>query len=228
MDNYNIFDYLYKLSNNQAEEVEKESTGSHLPEGYVTDGLGNIYRIPNKGKSPKLNYNGVSMWYDWELKAICTNDTVINKYSLSPSDFIDSPEYWFGVVKNNIDEDGFNVGESFTPNENSAIKDVEIKVTADYNETNPNPFKDVESVSFERFKEDLEGMEFTNKHVNFELIDIESTNDESIFTFKIVCDSEDLMQQVLEELVQGVLDVVIDLSYKYFHGYDFNFETKVL
>lgn len=110
----NIFNCLFKLSDEQVKEVEKEMSADDsymgLPSGIVTDGFGNLYKIPATGKTAKTKVGTESfdIWYDWELKAIFISDgesTV--DFALSPESFIDNPDYWFNVAYENLKNELF-------------------------------------------------------------------------------------------------------------------------
>lgn len=107
----NIFNCLFKLSDKQVEEIEKENDSyMGLPRGIVTDGFGNLYRIPSTGKTTKtkIGTESFDIWYDWELKAIFISDgesTV--DFALYPESFIDNPDYWFNVAYENLKNELF-------------------------------------------------------------------------------------------------------------------------
>lgn len=104
----NIFNYLYKLSDKQVHEFSQQSINDpeHLPNNVVTDGYGNLFRIPETGKTPKVtmfkedDYE-ISAYYDWEARAVMITDgNNTFDYGLGPSNFIDNPDYWFEVAYN--------------------------------------------------------------------------------------------------------------------------------
>lgn len=111
----NIFNCLFKLSDKQVEEIEKEASTNDsymgLPSGIVTDGFGNLYKIPSIGKTAKTKVgteSSLDAWYDWESKAIFISDgeSTID-FAVSPESFIDNPDYWFNVAYENLKDELF-------------------------------------------------------------------------------------------------------------------------
>ena len=110
----NIFNCLFKLSDEQVKEIEKEISTSDsymgLPSGIVTDGFGNLYKIPSVGRTAKTKIGDKSLdvWYDWESKAIfVSNGEFTADFALSPESFIDNPDYWFNVAYENLENELF-------------------------------------------------------------------------------------------------------------------------
>lgn len=111
-----VYHYMYKLAPSSAEKVVSQSTSASLPSGYLTDGLGNIYKIPTKGKTPLVSINDddrLKYSYNWQTKEIeiySRNDennkyNFLVSYSVTPENFADGPEYWFNQAKEEADSE---------------------------------------------------------------------------------------------------------------------------
>lgn len=122
MSKYDVWHLLHKLSDTDAKELgisDVRDPYKPLPEGVVTDGLGNLYQIPTTGQTPlsQLEEDDYFKYrYNWETSEIevyvkDTDSDSVDSYSLlesvgvSPYDFIDNPEYWYRDVAETIEED---------------------------------------------------------------------------------------------------------------------------
>lgn len=119
IDSENIFRYLRKLYNDEADKL-LSNLGEYdpLPDGYVTDGKGNIYKIPNKGATPLYSIEGDDYFkyrYNWETKEIeayaiieprddVNNYDFVDSYGLGASNYIDNPTYWTYVFAKTIED----------------------------------------------------------------------------------------------------------------------------
>lgn len=107
-----IYHYMYKLAPSSAEKIVSQSVGAFLPAGYLTDGFGNIYKIPTKGKTPLVSINEddrLKYSYNWqtgEIEIYSRNDenkySFLTSYSVTPENFADGPEYWFNQAKEEV------------------------------------------------------------------------------------------------------------------------------
>lgn len=111
-----VYRYMYKLAPSSAEKIVSQSTGASLPAGYLTDGLGNIYKIPTKGKTPLISINDddrLKYSYNWQTKEVeiySRNDennkySFLTSYGVTPENFADGPEYWFNQAKEEADSE---------------------------------------------------------------------------------------------------------------------------
>lgn len=116
----NIFRYLYRLSPKLADEVVASAGSGPLPDGYVTDGEGNIYGIPKTGTTTFVSLDDirdVKFRYNWEMhevevyvrdrsEEIDTNNYIfLTSMPLSAENFIDGPEYWFRNAWDTIEDE---------------------------------------------------------------------------------------------------------------------------
>lgn len=110
-----VYRYMYKLAPSSAEKIISQSTGASLPAGYLTDGLGNIYKIPTKGKTPLVSINEddrLKYSYNWqtgEIEIYGRDDenkySFLTSYGVTPENFADGPEYWFNQAKEDVDDE---------------------------------------------------------------------------------------------------------------------------
>lgn len=110
-----VYRYMYKLAPSSAEKIVSQSTGASLPAGYLTDGLGNIYKIPTKGKTPLVSINEddrLKYSYNWqtgEIEIYGRDDenkySFLTSYGVTPENFADGPEYWFNQAKEDVDDE---------------------------------------------------------------------------------------------------------------------------
>lgn len=105
-----IWHHLYKAPS----KVDQDNYYTSLPSGFVTDGFGNLYKIPKEGKLPLRSINGdreYKFTYNWETKEIevyvydlgadnseVNNYVYLASYSVSPENFVDNPDYWYNVA----------------------------------------------------------------------------------------------------------------------------------
>ena len=117
----NIYRYVYKLSPSSADKVISQSTSASLPDGYFTDGEGNIYKIPTTGKTSLFTvddiHEDIKFSYDWakgELNIyvrqpddeIETNNYAwVTSYSVNAENFVDGPDYWCKMALQELDDD---------------------------------------------------------------------------------------------------------------------------
>lgn len=87
-------------------ELSKYGT---LPDGYVTDGRGHIYKIPKEGYSKVYTYKDSGRMYRYNyarrvLEYITKDRDVIQEYGLNAGDWCDNPDYWVGYMDDTIQE----------------------------------------------------------------------------------------------------------------------------
>lgn len=112
----NAFKFFRKFSDKDAEEVLNEA-GATLPRGYVTDGMGSIYKVPDEGKTPMFAAKGtpdrVRFTYNFktrelEVWTVTEKDQpreLMTTYGLNVGDFADGPEYWAGVAFHTVEDE---------------------------------------------------------------------------------------------------------------------------
>lgn len=112
----NAFKFFRKLNAKEEEEVLNEA-GVSLPRGYVTDGRGSIYKVPDEGKTPMFAAKGtpdrVRFVYNFETRklevwTVTEKDQpreLLTSYGLSAGDFADGPEYWAGVAFSTVEDE---------------------------------------------------------------------------------------------------------------------------
>lgn len=128
----NIWSYLRQLSKNEVTKIEKIDPYAPLPNGIVTDGEGNLYEIPNKGKTPLVSLDDEDMKfsYNWENKEIeiyfKEDDKFIlyDSYSLSPLSFLDNPEYWYKTIEVDYEDELASLRDEFSLTNNDDTEKV--------------------------------------------------------------------------------------------------------
>ena len=152
----NIYNYLYKLSSNAADKLVKDlEDNTPLPSGYITDGYGNIYKIPTHGKTPSVTLDEndkVKYSYNWEDKAIeiyskvdDSNYDFVTSYNLNPEEFVDGPEYWFKTAAQTVEDEIYNevdISEAFVEDKEHRIATIEFGYSI-VNDMNPDEFHDI-------------------------------------------------------------------------------------
>lgn len=126
MNENKIFDFMYKLTQKQIDDLNLVD-GEFLPDGYVTDGYGNIYKVPTTGITPYMypdesyvkNTGKYAYNYDWDDNIINVFSVVPNKDTdtddayvfeflvaepVSVDNFVDNPDYWFSLVIENVQD----------------------------------------------------------------------------------------------------------------------------
>lgn len=145
-----IYNYLYKLSSNAADKLVKDlEDNAPLPSGYITDGYGNVYKIPTHGKTPAIildENDKVKYSYNWEDKVIeiyskvdDDNYDLITTYNLNPEEFVDGPEYWFKTAAQTVEDEIYNevdISEAFVENENTDESIPKVEIEFDYSVNN--------------------------------------------------------------------------------------------
>lgn len=151
----NIYNYLYKLSSNAADKLVKDlEDNTPLPSGYITDGYGNIYKIPTHGKTPAIildENDKVKYSYNWEDKVIEIYSKVdddkydlITTYNLNPEEFVDGPEYWFKTAAQTVEDEIYNevdISEAFVENESTKVE-IEFNYSVN-NDMSPDELNDI-------------------------------------------------------------------------------------
>lgn len=105
----NIYNYLYKLTPKSADKVIEQSNGKALPDGYVTDGLGNIFKFPSQGKTTLFTVDNINPVYkfcydftdskiEMYYKEGGKKAELVYSIGVSPVNFIDNPDYWFTMA----------------------------------------------------------------------------------------------------------------------------------
>lgn len=115
-----IFSQLEKVKDPSTIEPDDNANYNRLPDGYVTDGFGNVYILPNDGTTPIYSLDSnYGYRYNWKEKVIelyAKEDNeyqYVTEYYINPYDFIDNPEYWnHRAVEELKDELDYFVGES--------------------------------------------------------------------------------------------------------------------
>lgn len=143
---YSVWHLLDKLTDNDIKELNIDINDSYspLPENIVTDGWGNLYRLPKTGSTPLISLENDRYFkyrYNWETSEIevyfldvddsddANNYSFVEGYGVSPYDFIDNPEYWYMTVAENIEEDtGIDLRDF-------EIKEILDTYNHDYNDT---------------------------------------------------------------------------------------------
>lgn len=124
MSKYDVWHLLHKLNSKELENIDKtglKDPYAPLPENVVTDGSGNLYKIPDIGQTPLVQLENDDYFkyrYNWETKEIevytrdlDSENTDVDSYKflesvgISPYDFIDNPEYWYRTTAETIEED---------------------------------------------------------------------------------------------------------------------------
>lgn len=106
----NAYQFLRKLSAEEVRQLEREtdfSSQSTLPGGYLTDGMGGIYGVPEKGQTTMFTTPGtpdnIRFKYDFDKKTLdvysrldksSPERELLTSYPLSVENFVDGPEYW--------------------------------------------------------------------------------------------------------------------------------------
>lgn len=79
-------------------KVDDPAPGKTLPEGYVTDGLGNVYKLPNSGFSKVIEYRGYHFRYNYHKRRLemleSAKSGVMDAQNLSPNNWFESSEYF--------------------------------------------------------------------------------------------------------------------------------------
>ena len=114
-----VYKYMYKVAPSTADKIIADADSS-LPYGYVTDGMGNIYKIPTKGRTPLTYINNSKDYkfaYNWENATIevyirdlaneidANNWEILGTYPVSRENFADGADYWFNVALDTLHED---------------------------------------------------------------------------------------------------------------------------
>lgn len=100
----------YNAFINDCEKVKEKDipNGNILPEGYVTDGIGNVYKLPTDGYSKTIVKDGLSFKYDYNknLLSILDDDgEELSVYGLSAADWVEDPDFWIDQLLNEIKEE---------------------------------------------------------------------------------------------------------------------------
>lgn len=78
-----------------------------VPPGCVTDGMGNVYEIPNSGYSKAVVLNShTKVVYDFGRKELCyiQDGEIIDRINYDVINWFDSPEYAAKTFANDISE----------------------------------------------------------------------------------------------------------------------------
>lgn len=119
-----VYKYMYKLAPSSADKVIADA-GNVLPSGYVTDGMGNIYKVPTKGATPLISLEdtnkNIKFRYNWETAEIeiyvrnsenelgTNNYELFDVYSVNRENFCDGADYWFRQALRAYDEEIDNI-----------------------------------------------------------------------------------------------------------------------
>lgn len=110
-----ILQYLQKLSSEEANRIltDEQNIGYmgyySLPSNVITDGFGNVYKIPNSGVTSKVTIGNFVLNYDWKNRVInifsADGKELLDSYGVSASNFIDGPSYWFNQAIDSLQEE---------------------------------------------------------------------------------------------------------------------------
>lgn len=84
------------------------SYGYELPDGYVTDGYGNLYKLPTNGYSKTIKKDGLSFKYDYNNRLLIIlddNGEELSTYGLSATEWVENPDYWIDQAIDEIEEE---------------------------------------------------------------------------------------------------------------------------
>lgn len=119
-----IFQYIQKLTSEEEWKIltDEQQIGymgyRSLPSNIITDGFGNMYKIPNKGVTPKVTIGNFVLNYDWENRVInifsADGKELLDSFGVNASDFIDGPSYWFNQAVESVQEEIANDVDEFT------------------------------------------------------------------------------------------------------------------
>ena len=173
--------------------VKDPNPSGSLPDGYVTDGLGNVYRVPDKGYSKDYKYKGYTFRYNYKSKEVemLNKGNVVNSLGLSSGNWFDGPDYWVGKmysssIHEGIDEGYYKVGKRYRTSDNMYFvvkkinKDGTIKVyDEDLGKSYDAEVSDLELLDPVMVKEGI-----VDKYYDFEVRDILQKLDNYIKTMK--------------------------------------------
>lgn len=211
-----IYKYLYKLAPKVAEEVISQSDEFSLPAGFVTDGYGNIYKIPTKGKTeiyyPEDSKEGFQ--YNWETKQleIKISDDFIESINIEPTDFIDNPDYWFREAQKNFDDEiKAEISEDY--NDDTIENKYGIKFNVEVTDTNADQFEG----SWEAYYDAVDEM-LVNYNIKYEIygqeiiLKVNSTADEIFITSVAILDKNDLLE-IWDDYADFMIKTAKSLNY---------------
>lgn len=212
-----IYKLLYKLTTKAAEEVIEQSDEFSLPVGFVTDGYGNIYKIPTKGKTP-LYYPEDSkegFQYNWETKQleIEISDDFIESIDIEPTDFIDNPDYWFREAQKNFDDEiKAEISEDY--NDDTIENKYGIKFNVEVTDISADQFEG----SWEAYYDAVDEM-LVNYNIKYEIygqdisLKVNSTADEILVKSVAILDKNDLLE-IWDDYADFMIKTAKSLNYE--------------
>lgn len=231
---YAVWNYLYKLPEEEAKNININDIYASLPENIVTDGYGNFYRIPTTGSTPFVQLENDRYFkyrYNWATKEIevyfldsvesnqMMNVDVYNQIeavSVSPSDFIDNPEYWYRDIAGSIEEDtgivlaDINIKEAmdiFNEFENDSLDEYNYTIKVS---TEIYPLDGIYDESFdEDYKQYVEKYKKESEYLGQDLI---ITAEYNIFEGQIIINVSFPLPLTKEELIEIFEDTKLYLE----------------